>query len=46
MTDQQEAAKAARNRDSEAKPVFDRERMILAVIGLIGAAVIVAMNVR
>jgi hypothetical protein len=45
MTDQHEAAKAARNRDSEAKPAFDRERVVLALIGLAGAAVIVAMNV-
>ena len=46
MTDQHDAGEGTRKRAAATPQSFDRERMILALIGLAGAAVIVAMNFR
>lgn len=44
MTDHDKAGKELRKGAAETPQWFDRERMVLAVIGLLGAAFIVAMN--
>ena len=44
MSDQQEAGKGPRKGAAETPQGFDRERVVLAIIGLLGAAFIVAMN--
>ncbi|MEO5706446.1 MAG: hypothetical protein ABIT10_09075 [Alteraurantiacibacter sp.] len=51
MTDQDRvgtegAGDATREATDGQSQGFDKERVILAIVGLIGAAVIVAMNVR
>lgn len=46
MTDQHKAGETTRKGAAEPSQGFDRERLILALIGLAGAAVIVAMNMR
>lgn len=46
MTDQQKAGDTARKVAHGQSRGFDKERVVLAIIGLLGAAVIVAMNVR
>lgn len=44
MTDQHKAGKGTRKGPAEAPQGFDRERMILALIGVAGAVFILAMN--
>lgn len=44
MTDQHKAGKEPRKGAAGTPQGFDRERAVLAVIGLLGAAFIVAMN--
>lgn len=44
MTDQHKAGKGPRKGAAGTPQGFDRERVVLALIGLAGAAVIVAMN--
>lgn len=46
MTDQHKAGETTRKGAAEGHRGFDKERVLLAVIGLAGAAVIVAMNFR
>jgi hypothetical protein len=45
MTDQYGAGNQTREGSTRQPQGFDKERMVLALIGLAGAAVIVAMNV-
>lgn len=44
MNDQDKGGEGTRKRAAETPQGFDRERVVLALIGLAGAAFIVAMN--
>lgn len=46
MTDQHKAGETTRKGAAHGQRSIDRERVILALIGLAGAAFIVAMNFR
>jgi hypothetical protein len=46
MTDQRKAGDTTRKTANGQSQGFDKERVALAIVGLLGAAVIVAMNVR
>ncbi len=46
MTDRHKAGETTRKGAAQGQRIVDKERLLLAVIGLAGAAFIVAMNFR